>query len=267
MKKLLFTLTVAVCFFQNSDAQDNGAATEVINKNKVKFGVFVAPNMSWMRPANAKSNDNAYNVSSNGTKIGFTWGLMADYWFAENYALATGLQVNGTGGKISASQTNLATLPDASRVYTADFEYALQYLEVPINLKLKTSTIGSLPLYFFGQAGATLGFNIGKKADYSVTTANSIGGQPFTGEDEKISGTLAIAPVMLQMNLGVGAHYPFSDLLTAYAGIFFNNGFLPDATNPEKYPNSFDYSNNGTITFSDGNIRLNNFALRLGLFF
>jgi len=46
--------------------------------------------------------------------------------------------------------------------------------------------------------------------------------------------------------------------------LFFNNGFAPDATNPEKYDGSrLGYQG----TFRDGNVRLNNFALRVGLFF
>jgi len=43
--------------------------------------------------------------------------------------------------------------------------------------------------------------------------------------------------------------------------VFFNNGFAPDMTNPDKY--ELNYAG----TFKDGHTRLNNFALRLGLYF
>ena len=70
---------------------------------------------------------------------------------------------------------------------------------------------------------------------------------------------------MLQMNIGAGAEYPISNKLTAYAGLFFNNGFTPDATAPQKYDS--EKLGYGKGEFKDGNTRLNNFALRIGLFF
>ena len=230
------------------------------NRQKVRFGAFIAPNMSWMKPANSKSNDGLYNVTNNGSKIGFTWGILMDYWFADNYAIATGLQINGTGGKIVSNRiTNPGT---ANTVLTSDFDYSLQYLEVPANIKLKTSPVGNSGVYFFGQAGITAGFNISKKATYNVTATDVNSNTATYSEDKvKLSGTLAIAPMTFQLNIGAGAQYPVSDRLTAYAGLFFNNGFAPDATNPAQYNLTYPGE------FSDGNIRLNNFALRLGLFF
>ena len=69
---------------------------------------------------------------------------------------------------------------------------------------------------------------------------------------------------MFQMNIGAGAEYPLNNKLRAYAGIFFNNGFAPDATNPQDFDeDKLGYKGD----FRDANTRLNNFALRLGLFF
>jgi len=263
MKKSLLALSLALFTVPNLYAQEevSGERTPAVDQQKVRFGAFIAPNLSWMKPANSKSNDGAYNVSNNGSKMGFTWGLMMDYWFADNYAIATGLQVNGTGGNIRAVFHDPNSVPP-NTVGTADFKYSLQYLELPVNLKLKTAPLAQ-GISFFGQAGVTLGANIGKKATYTVTDG-STGGATFSGDKEKLSGTLSVAPVMLQMNLGIGAQYPFSGKLTAYVGLFYNNGFTPDATNPAKYNLSY---TNTLKSFSDGNVRLNNFALRLGLFF
>ena len=65
---------------------------------------------------------------------------------------------------------------------------------------------------------------------------------------------------MFQMNIGAGVQYAIGKKLDAYAGIFFNNGFAPNATDPTKISNI-------PATFTDGNTRLNNFALRLGFYF
>lgn len=265
MKKLLLSAAVLTAFVHGAQAQDIDHVDTRVTFNRIRFGAYIAPNSSWMRPTASKSDDGQYNVSKNGSRVGFTYGLMAEYYFARNYALVSGLQVNSTGGKITAERVNLATTPGVSQVQKADFDYRLQFLEVPIALKLRTDEISKFR--FFGQLGLTVGFNIGKKASYTVNyydgDANSL--STAQGDKVKLTGSVgSIAPVMLQMNIGGGAEYPINNKLTAYAGIFFNNGFTPDATAPQKYDNNrLGYKG----SFYDANTRLNNFALRVGLFF
>ena len=55
--------------------------------------------------------------------------------------------------------------------------------------------------------------------------------------------------------------YAVSSKMSVYAALLFNNGFAPDVTNPKEL--DLDYKGK----FSDGNVRMNNIALRLGLFF
>ena len=229
---------------------------------RLRFGAFVAPNISWMKPVSSTDDAGNYKVESNGGKVGFTYGLMVDYNFAPNYGLVSGLSINATGGKILTTAVN--TAPDANKVVSSDFDYKLQYLDIPIALKLRTDDIKKFR--FFGQLGLTLGINIAKKADYTVEyyDANSVK-QTSTGSNIKLTGSSTnIAPVMFQMNIGAGGEFPLNNKLAAYFGIFFNNGFTPDATSP----NEFDNGKLGYLgSFNDGKIRLNNLALRLGLFF
>lgn len=65
------------------------------------------------------------------------------------------------------------------------------------------------------------------------------------------------------MNLGAGAEYDLGHNMKGYAGIFFNNGFLPDATKP----NNYKLGTYGNLPFTDGNVRLNSFSLRIGIYF
>lgn len=259
MKKVFrCTIAAAMCLSAGSSfAQETRSTAINIDSKDFRFGIFVAPTLSWMRPTTNITDDNTYAPTNEGSKIGFTYGLMAEYHFAENYALVTGLQVNMTGGKIKSVYQGTDKV---NVVQTADFNYRLNYLEVPVALKLRTDMISGFR--FFGQLGLTTGFNIAKKATYSVDYYNASSVLVNSkGENEKVKGTLAIAPVMFTMNIGAGAEYPLNDKLAAYVGLFFNNGFAPDATNPNKYAMPYNQS------FKDGNTRLNNFALRLGLFF
>ncbi|MFT4061565.1 MAG: porin family protein [Edaphocola sp.] len=263
MKKVSVTLLAALAAItlannvQAQETQTTGSYNMGIDTKQFRFGVFVAPTIAWMKPTTDKTDDGSYAPTSEGSKVGFTYGLMAEYNFQENYAVVTGLQINMGGGKINSEYLGSNT---TSQVQSASFNYRLNYFEIPVALKLRTDNISGFR--FFGQLGLTTGFNIAKKATYDVKYYDDAGDlQTASGQNEKIKGTLAIAPIMFTMNIGAGAEYPLNDKLAAYFGLFFNNGFAPDATNPEKYKMAYG------LGFGDANTRFNNFALRLGLFF
>lgn len=268
---LLLALVFSISYSVTAQQYDYGPEEEVkgsISLEKVRFGVYFAPTSSWMKPTASKSDDGQYLVSNQGSKIGYCWGLMADYFFAPNYGISTGFQINTTGGKILAEYNTENPDPNAiSFVRSADFDYRLQYVEVPFALKLMSDNLKG-GVRVFGQVGLTAGINISKKATYTVvysdTSSTSTTGRvdkTVTGENEKIKGGLAISPLLLQLNLGGGVEYQLTNKLSFYAGLFFNNGFVPDATNPKEI--NLGYKGN----FTDANTRLNNIALRLGLFF
>ncbi len=256
MKPLSFLISLAILIL----FPYAGQAQSHIDAKRVKLGIFVAPTLSWMHPTTKKSNDNSFSTRGNGSKTGFTYGLMIDYQFADNYAFVTGIQGNMTGGRVSSQRAGGATL-EPSSVNAADFDYSFTYIEIPAALKMRTEPVVA-GMRLFGQAGLTLGINVAKKASYTVDYVDESGHvQVVSDEKVLLKGTLATAPVLLQMNIGAGLEMPLSDNLAAYAGIFFNNGFVPDATNPNKYELAY------KGTFRDGNTRLNNFALRIGIFF
>jgi len=268
MKKRLLSLLLLPAFAASAqDMPAPGVAARTSGPTtykNIRLGLYIAPTSSWMRPTANQDDAGNYNVSNNGSIVGFMYGLMAEFYFAENYAITTGLQVNHTGGQILA--TSVSDNTSDNQVRTADFTYHLQYLEIPLNVKLRTYGLGTTGLRVFGQVGLTAGFNIGKKVDYTVNYYDHDAGtlETATGDHVKLTGTLTTAPVMLQMNLGAGIEYPVGNGMALYAGLFFNNGFLPDATNPDKYDaGRLGYKG----SFKDGNTRLNNLALRVGIYF
>ena len=277
MKKTLFLILTSVClintvYAQQYEYEDRAPARKShhrsshedagIDIDAIRIGVFFAPAMGWMHPTASRSDDRHYLVNSEGNKLGYSWGPMIEYYFAENYGISTGFMLNSVGGKISTTLNAAQVTPGPSTVLATDFSYNLQFLEVPFALKLRSDPIGNSDVRIFGQLGLTLGVNIGKKATYEVQYNNAAGVQKeVDGDNEKLSGALAIAPVMLQMNIGAGIEYPITEKMFFYTGLFFNNGFLPDATNPKNY--TLGYSG----TFTDGNIRLNSLGLRVGIFF
>jgi len=258
MRKTLPLFLLIIMATLGAAAQDEHTGN---SNQRLRFGAYIAPNLSWMHPTAGKSDDGRFSVQSNGSKIGYSWGLVAEYFFTENYGLSTGFQLNTTGGKISTRNTADTAVPLPNTVIAADFDYNLQYLEIPFNLKLRSDELGG-GVRFFGQIGLTAGINIGKKATYTVAYRDE-SNMPETqaGKKEKLVGSLTMAPAMLQLNVGAGLEYPISGKMSFYTGVFFNNGFLPDATSPDKFGLGYDG------TFTDGKIRLNNLALRVGLLF
>lgn len=235
-----------------------------VEMKQVRFGAFLAPTSSWMKPTANKSDDKLYLIDKGSSQVGFAWGLMVDYFFAENYGIATGFQINRMSGKVNATWNPAMTQPaGAGTVRSADFTYKVQYLEIPFGLKLRSDDLGG-GVRIFGQLGVSLGVTLSKKASYDVTFTDTTSGvvieKTATGDNEKLTG-LGVTPILFQMNVGGGVEYAISNKMNIYAALLFNNGFAPDVTNPKEL--DLDYKGK----FSDGNVRMNNIALRLGLFF
>ena len=166
MKKTILLTLLMSSFFTTAMAQNDGnSSSNDAGYQSIRIGVYGAPTMSWMRPSAAK--DGVKTQENGGSKIGFTYGLMGDFHFSENYAVASGIQVNSTGGKINTTNPS-ALKGEASKT---SFDYTVQYLEIPIALKLKTDRMGKISI--FGQAGMTIGFNISKKMTYEMTVVDT----------------------------------------------------------------------------------------------
>lgn len=150
--------------------------------SKFDFGLKVSPTLAWMKGSGELSN--------NGSRIGFAYGLMADINFTNNYALGTGIDVTYRGGKLKQGDT-------------LKIKSVLQYIEIPVTLKLKTNEIGYIT--YFGKVGFAPGFNIKAAGDFSKSE---------------------IFPLNLALVVGAGAQYSLGGKTALLAGLTFNNGFM-----------------------------------------
>ncbi len=209
MKKLLvivFLLTIPAKIF----AQD---------QQSFHFGFKITPSLAWL-----KSSTKGYE--SDGSKFGFSYGLITEFNFADRYAFATGLDVTYRGGKLK-SEENLKTVnlnEDSSIITTSN--YTLQYLEIPLTLKLKTNEIGSI--VYFVQLGVAPGINLSAKRSFESSTQTTVGGILYntSEEEEDIDCQDQINNFNLSMIIGGGLEYTLSGQTVLLAGIQFNNGFL-----------------------------------------
>jgi opacity protein-like surface antigen len=118
--------------------------------------------------------------------------------------------VNGKSTEI-VTQNN-ASGPDSQMEIL--LKYKLQYIEVPLTLKLKTVKINEVRYY--GQFGLSNGFMIGAKHDVDITNGMSEKDVNFKDDIKFYRAGLII---------GAGAEFEVSGNTSITTGLTFNNGF------------------------------------------
>lgn len=201
MKKLI-TLLMLTIFVVDANAVTN---------NGLHFGLKAAPSLAWLRT-------DSKGLQSNGSKFGFTYGLITEFKFSDNYSFATGIDVTYRGGKTRTTEESLLN------TIVSDKSITLQYVEIPITLKLKTNEIGYLTYYL--QAGLAPGINIRARNDVKSSTQDKTTGAVTTYESTNDDIGSSINTLNLSMIIGGGVEYTLSGSTVLLAGIQFNNGFL-----------------------------------------
>lgn len=232
MKKLIFT-SVIVLFTLISFSQ------------KARFGIVGSPEINWMKP-------DTKDVTSKGIKFGISYGLNFDIPMGNNAAFSSGIFIDNCGGKIVYNDTiPFFTIDNESKPDTIDerfiVDYKLQYLSIPLGLKLKTNEIGYIT--YFANVGLTPQLNIGAKAKVESNTEVLIDNAKIPRE---------ITTVILNYFIGAGIEYSLSGSTALLVAVYYNNGFM-DLTGISVDKSRFDGKNYKII--------LNNVALKVGIMF
>jgi hypothetical protein len=208
MKRLIATLFLLVITITTQAQEDQS----------FHFGIKVAPSLAWL-----KSDTKGYD--SDGSIFGFSYGLITDFNFAQRYAFGTGLDITYRGGKFKSVE-QLKTTQGLDSIISTSATYNLQYVEIPITLKLKTNEIGAIT--YFAQIGIAPAYNIRARQSYTSTTQWTDAGTVHNANasDDKIDVMDDINSFNLSMILGVGLEYTLSGETVLLGGLQFNNGFL-----------------------------------------
>ena len=101
--------------------------SKTFSQKKTVLGFTVEPNISWF------SNDNKA-IDVKGVNPGINFGFVLDRFFAEKYAISTGLFVTGTGGNLIYSDsvfivtaTDTVMIPEGTKL-----SYNLNQLKYPL---------------------------------------------------------------------------------------------------------------------------------------
>lgn len=195
------------------------------------FGMKICPNMAWLK-------SDTKGIESDGSVTRFSYGLITEFRIAENYAFATGIDIAYRGGKLKGETSTV--LNDTTTTIVSESTLKLQYIELPLTLKLKTNEIGHLRYYL--QVGVAPGFSLRARADgKSTTQIRSTGYQAnSTAEFEDQDVKDDINNINLSMVIGAGVEYNLSGTTNFFGGIVFNNGFTDISDSKEdKYVSNF----------------------------
>lgn len=168
-------------------------------EKKVALGLGISPTINWFKT----SSD---GIAADGNTVGFSYGLLTDFNFGENYALASGILINTFGGKLVETDTS---------INVSNVNYHIQSILVPITIRMKTKEIGYLRYY--GQFGFNPEFVINANADVETQGGAS---QSDVGVMDRVGN------FNFSLVLGIGIMYNISGTTNLILGLSYNNGFI-----------------------------------------
>ncbi len=221
MSKKIATLAFIFFISVNAFAQTEPEPKTEKESKGFRFGLQFSPQLCWL-----KNQDKLTNAS--GVKFGFNYGLIADFSLAQRYAFATGINISQNSGTIQHNDTVMFNSfnKDTFLIGTKVNYAKIQYIEIPLVLKLKTNEIGYLT--YFGQFGFNLGVCTGVKGSIS---------DPLNSTHNKVDENLGpdISPFNLSLNIGAGIEYSLSKSTAFVTSISFHNGFLDISDSPKNF--------------------------------
>lgn len=161
MKRILSicALLMSATLVQAQDQQSGFQPAQQQDVRPIRLGFVATPAMTWLTAENRE-------LDSKGVRAGFSFGVMMDFTIAQsaNYAFSTGLMYNTLdGGRLRHG--DVVPLrggnPGQFEAVTRDVALSMQYVQIPMTLKLKTNEIGYMS--YFGQLGMQAGVNIGSR--------------------------------------------------------------------------------------------------------
>jgi hypothetical protein len=208
---------------------------------QVEIGLKVSPSIVYLRP----DSPSGTSFSSEKAKLSFGGGVFMDYFFGENYAFNTGLFLTGKGGTISYNEQN-TTRPGVTRV---EQKIAMQYLELPLTIKLFTNEVAPDTRVYF-QVGGSLAVPVQVRIN---------GDKYYTDSFDNNNQTKAGKHVFdIDANIigGAGVEYQLGQSTKLLAGLSYHHGLV-----------DFDRYFERNRGFGDVNIKNSVFALDIGLKF
>lgn len=212
---------------------------------QVKLGLRLAPGVA----VNSVIGDDIFDAAEpNGASVRFSAGPIADFFFADNYAISTGLWY--TVKRASFRVPNGSFTDAQGNSLGSQTIYNLQTIQIPVTVKLYTNEIApDIRVYF--QLGGTFD---GKLAEKAKEENNNLLATLSEQQDEKA----AFKPIDIALYLGAGAEMVLGTNTAIFGGLNYNRGLVNALT-------GLDY--NGSKINDDLKLRNQLVSLEVGIKF
>jgi hypothetical protein len=205
----------------------------VSSAQNFKLGFQASPQVSWMNSSNT-------DILNSQARLGIKYGLDADIFIIPGlprYCINTGLFVSNNSFKTHYSIGEPFKVGGKTFSDNFDIRFNLNYLEIPLDLKLRTDQFYRFTYY--GQFGLSNFINISAKA---VSSDKQLNGVDVND---------AVGLYNLALLMGAGAEYDLGGNTVLNLGIQYSKGLI-------------DYS---TIKSLDESSRFSSLRLVLGVMF
>lgn len=188
----------------------------IYSQQDFRLGVHVDPTATWFGTKTPQ-------ITRDGMRLGMKVGMMAEYYFRPNYAIASGLDVSVIGGNLLYEEDVEVITGKVDRIALdagTSVAYNITYINIPLSVKLKTNEIGYFT--YFAHLGVTPMINSGSWANSSDTQIT----KDFIGREINFFG--------FDYFVGAGVEYNLGGQTSLVGGLYFNNG-LSDVMSNKSY--------------------------------
>lgn len=249
MKKIIFVLTFFCCLGGGLFAQETG----------FRFGFQTSPSWSWLRSSDKR-------IEGAGANWGLKMGLLAEVYFAPNYAITSGIGFGfNQGGTLQNGYRDANYFPKSvldfdqagldSLSENAKIHYRLRYIEVPLSLRIRGGAEDSKMQFFAELPIFTLGFRAKALADFRGTDDDR------DSEDENIQDD--INALSISWGLGGGIEYELATNTRLAGGIYWQQQF----TDVDSDKGTATDPRNGQVEKLNGKTTGRQLSLRIAIFF
>lgn len=243
MKKSLLIVGLLMAMTLTASAQYKGFS----------FGFKVGPSFDW-------TGSKTGAAINERTKTGFDVGLVAEYYFAENYAIVTGINVDFVNGQYKFDDmrnVSVDTINDF-QLGTVDRKFKTTIYEIPLMLKLVTPELGNLPLRAYAQVGGAFGYTQRVKV-MDTFTLGEINDTDYRATDGEYN------PFHASLRIGAGAEYTLLETTRVFAGIYFSHDFLNSISRGALVTSNYEKYYAGNKDLGERDLKLNVLQNRIGI--
>ncbi len=219
------------------------------NAKNFRFGLKGNLSIDWLRPENKKK------FVSNGSGLGYGWGAQLEYRLNKTASVVTGVGIQTAIGKLGFFEAsskdsvfyllnkdeefqefNTENLLDSTNTsfWLKDRKYKINYITIPIALKMKTKEIGYFTYY------GTFGLNLGIKTKAIVEDNVEIANASTTNNDLDLNSGASFARTGII--IGFGAEYSIAGSTALFFDLTYNYFFSNALNGDDKYLGVKDYT-------------------------